>query len=125
MEKTLPRKQNKELVPYAKELRKNMTREEKHLWYDFLKSYSVKFTRQKVFGNYIADFYSSEANMIIELDGSQHHSLERKDYDEKRTAFFNEYGVIVLRINNSEVNRNFDDVCKYIDGLVKTRIRNK
>ena len=102
-----------------------MTKEEKHLWYDFLKSYSVKFTRQKVFGNYIADFYSSEANMIIELDGSQHHSLEREDYDEKRTAFFNEYGVIVLRINNSEVNRNFDDVCKYIDGLVKTRNRNK
>ena len=121
----LARKHNKFLVPFAKELRKNMTKEEKHLWYDFLRTHPVKFIRQKVFGNYIADFYSAEAQLIIELDGSQHHTIESEEYDEKRTLFFNEYGVTVLRINNSDINRNFNEVCKYIDGLIKTRINSK
>ena len=61
--------------------------------------------------------------MVIELDGSQHHTFEGKEHDKKRAEFFNEYGVIVLRINNIEVTRNFKDVCKYIDALVKTRIK--
>ena len=66
-------KYNKQLVPLAKQLRKEMTREERHLWYDFLRSYPVRFSRQKVLGKYIADFYSAEAKLVIELDGSQHY----------------------------------------------------
>ena len=66
----MQRKQNKQLVPLAKQLRKDMTKEERHLWYDFLRTYPVRFSRQKVLGKYIADFYSAQAGLIIELDGS-------------------------------------------------------
>ena len=66
-------KHNKQLVPFAKQLRKEMTKEERHLWYDFLRTYPVRFSRQKVLGKYIADFYSAEAKLVIELEGSQHY----------------------------------------------------
>ena len=74
-------KHNKQLVPLAKHLRKEMTKEERHLWYDFLCSYPVRFSRQKVLGKYIADFYSAEAKLVIELDGSQHYEDENMDKD--------------------------------------------
>ena len=66
-------KYNKHLVPLAKQLRKEMTKEERHLWYDFLRTYPVRFSRQKVLGKYIADFYSAEARLVIEPDGSHHY----------------------------------------------------
>ena len=69
----MQRKHNKQIVPLAKELRKEMTKEERRLWYDFLRNYSVRFSRQKVLGKYIVDFYSAEAKLVIELDGSQHY----------------------------------------------------
>ena len=78
---------NKKLVDNARTLRKNMTPEERHLWYDFLRTYPVRFSRQKVLGRYIADFYCAEAKPIIELDGSGHYTEEGKQYDEERTAF--------------------------------------
>ena len=113
------RKHNKELVSNAKELRKNMTKEEKHLWYDFLRNYPVKFSRQKVLGKYIADFYSFEAKLVIELDGSGHYTEENKKYDAERTLFLEQYGLSVIRIPNTEIHNNFRGVCEYIDGLVK------
>ena len=78
-------KHHKTIVPTAKMLRKNMTREEKHLWYDFLRTYAVRFSRQKVLGKYIADFYCAEAKLVIELDGSQHFTEDGKQYDAERT----------------------------------------
>ena len=113
------RKHNKSLVPVAKTLRKNMTKEEKHLWYDFLRIYPVRFTRQKVLGKYIVDFYSAEAQLVIELDGSGHYTDEGIEYDAERTAFLEKYGLSVIRIPNSEVNLNFAGVCEYIDSVVK------
>ena len=115
-------KHNKNLVPNAKELRKNMTKEEKRLWYDFLRAYHVKFLRQKVLGQYIADFYCAKAKLIIELDGSGHYTAEAKLYDAERTAFLEEYGLQVIRIQNIEVNHNFYGVCEYIDKIVKERM---
>ena len=70
----MERKHNPKLTENAKELRRNMTKEEKHLWYDFLKTYPVRFLRQKVIDDYIADFYCHKARLIIELDGSQHYT---------------------------------------------------
>ena len=119
----MDRKQNKKLVSFARGLRKNMTKEEKHLWYDFLKNYDVKFNRQKVLGRYIADFYSAELKLVIELDGSQHYDPEAKLYDEERTEFFNGYDIEVVRINNLEITRNFRGVCLYIDKIVKRRMK--
>ena len=112
-------KHNKQLVPLAKQLRKEMTKEERHLWYDFLRSYPVRFSRQKVLGKYIADFYSAEAKIVIELDGSQHYENRNVENDTVRTAFLEGYGLTVIRIPNNEVNRNFQGVCAYIDASVK------
>ena len=112
-------KHNKQLVPLAKQLRKEMTKEERHLWYDFLRTYSVRFSRQKVLGNYIADFYSAEARLVIELDGSQHYEDGNTQKDAERTAFLENYGLTVIRIPNNEVTKNFQHVCEYIDTAVR------
>ena len=108
-------KHNKSLVSNARNLRKNMTKEERHLWYDFLRSYPVKFLRQKILGMYIVDFYCAEAKLIVELDGSQHYEDKGMEYDIGRTAYLEQYGVRVLRIPNNEVNQNFSGVCTCID----------
>ena len=112
-------KHNKQLIPLAKQLRKEMTKEELHLWYDFLRTYPVRFSRQKVLGKYIADFYSAEAKLVIELDGSQHYEDGNMEKDTERTTFLEGYGLTVIRIPNNEVNRNFQGVCEYIDAAVK------
>ena len=112
-------KHNKTLVPNAKNLRKNLTKEERRLWYDYLRTYPVKFLRQKIIGKYIVDFYCAKAKLIVELDGSQHYEEKGMEYDAERTAFLEQYGFRVLRIPNSEVNKNFSGVCEYIDFAVK------
>ena len=114
---------NKELLPAARELRKNMTREEKHLWYDFLRSYPVKIRKQHVLGKYIADFYCASAKLIIELDGSQHYEPQAEIRDRVRTEFLEEFGLTVIRIPNNEVNRNFSGVCEYLELAIKERLK--
>lgn len=112
-------KHNKELTPLAKQLRSEMTKEERHLWYDFLRTYPIRFSRQKVLGRYIVDFYSAKAKLVIELDGSQHYETDQVEKDAERTAFLNGYGLQVIRIPNHEVNENFEGVCAYIDAVVR------
>ena len=118
-------KHNKQLVPFAKQLRKEMTKEERHLWYDFLRTYLVRFSRQKVLGKYIADFYSAEAELVIELDGSQHYEDDNLEKDAERTAFLEGYGLTMIRIPNNEVSRNFRGVCEYIDIAVRQSLSQK
>ena len=112
-------KHNKDLVPLAKALRKNMTKEERHLWYDFLRNHPLRFIRQKAIGNYIVDFYCAKANIIIELDGSQHYEPAEIEKDKERTTFLEGYGLTVIRIPNNAVNENFRGVCEYIDLAVQ------
>ena len=119
------RKHNPELTAAAKILRKNMTKEERHLWYDFLRSYPVRFSRQKILGKYIADFYSAQAKLIIELDGSQHYEDGNAEKDAERTAFLEGYRLTVIRIPNNEVSKNFRGVCEYIDAAVKQSLSQK
>ena len=118
-------KQNKPLVPFAKQLRTEMTKEERHLWYDFLRTYPIRFSRQKILGKYIADFYSAEAKLIVELDGSQHYDEGNAEKDTQRTAFLEGYGLTVIRIPNNEVSKNFRGVCEYIDAAVKQSLSQK
>ncbi len=118
----MERKYNKEIVPFAKELRKNMTKEERHLWYDFLRRYPIKFTRQKVLGKYIADFYCAKAKVVIELDGSQHYEDKGMANDEKRTEYLETFGIKVIRISNLDVLKNFEGVCAHIDNTVKQSV---
>ena len=113
------RKHNPKLTNNAKVLRKNMTKEERHLWYDFLRSYPIRFLRQKVIDNYIVDFYCHEARLIIELDGSQHYEDKGLINDKIRTEKIESRELTVIRIPNNEVNQNFRGVCEYIDLVVK------
>ncbi|MBR3952763.1 MAG: DUF559 domain-containing protein [Oscillospiraceae bacterium] len=119
----MERKHNPKLTENAKELRKNMTKEEKHLWYDFLKSYSVPFLRQKVIDNYIADFYCHRARLIVELDGSQHYKIIGLLKDKIRTERIEKRNLTVIRIPNSEINHNFEGVCRFIDEFVNESLR--
>ena len=112
-------KHNKSLVPFAKQLRKEMTKEERHLWYDFLRDYPVRFSRQKVLGKYIADFYCAKAGLVIELDGSQHFEDGNIVKDAERTAFLEGYRLRVIRIPNNEIFTHFESVCNYIDAAVQ------
>ena len=95
-----------------------MTKEERHLWYDFLRYYPVKFLRQKILGRYIADFYCAKVNLVIELDGSGHYTEIGIEKDNERTNYLEKYGITVVRIPNNEVNQNFRGVCEYIDNFV-------
>lgn len=113
---------NPNLRDKSHELRKNMTPEEKHLWYDFLNSYEVSFRRQSVIGNYIVDFYCRKANLAIEIDGAQHYTPDSLEYDKKRTEYLESCGIKVLRFLNKDINCNFTNSCAYIDQIVKQRL---
>ena len=91
-----------------------MTKEERHLWYDFLKGLPFTVHRQKVMGNYIVDFYIASANLVIELDGSQHYEEKGINKDVQREIYLEREGLRVLRYANSDVNTNFDGVCQDI-----------
>ncbi len=102
------------ILHHAREMRHAMTRQERHLWFDFLQSLPQTVRRQKVFGSYIADFYIASHKLVIELDGSQHFEDAGKDYDERRDAYLKSLGLTVLRYANSDVDRNFRGVCEDI-----------
>ncbi|MDO4493347.1 MAG: DUF559 domain-containing protein [Clostridia bacterium] len=109
---------NPRLTANAQTLRKQQTPEERKLWYGFLRRHRVKFTRQKVLGRYIADFYAPQLKLAVELDGSQHYEAEGLRKDAERTAFLNGCGIRVVRIANCDVNKNFGGVCAYLDKIV-------
>ena len=113
---------DEKMLRNSQNLRKNMTKEERHLWYDFLKIYPIQFKRQVPIGSYIVDFYCDKAKLILELDGSQHCEPEAMEYDRKRTAFLEEKGLYVLRLSNLDVMRNFRGVCEAVDMTVKSRL---
>ena len=106
---------NANLTDCSQKLRRGMTKEEKHLWYDFLKTLPITINRQKVVGRYILDFYCATKKIAIELDGSQHFEKDGREKDEERDAFLNENGIQVLRYSNYDLNYNFEGVCKDIE----------
>ena len=101
---------NKDLVKNSKELRKNMTKEEKHLWYDFLKRLPYNVRRQHNIENYIVDFYIAEKKIVIEIDGIQHLSREHVASDKQRDAALALWNIKVLRYSNESIRNNFNDV---------------
>ncbi len=114
---------NKKNISLAKDLRKNATPQEDHLWYDFLSKYGVRFQRQKAIDNFIADFYCHKAKLIIEIDGAQHHTKEGSQKDEIRTEILERYDLKVIRFTNRQIDTNFRAVCKYIDAAVVASLR--
>jgi very-short-patch-repair endonuclease len=113
---------NKNLLETSKILRKNMTKQEKHLWYDFLNQYPIRWYRQRIIESFIVDFYCATAKLVVELDGSQHYEKEAMEYDEFRTEIINKYDIEVLRFSNCDVDNNFEGVCAMIDKAVKERL---
>ena len=115
---------NNKLLNIAKVLRRNMTKQEKHLWYDFLQTYPIKIYKQRIIDNFIVDFYCHKARIVIELDGSQHYSEQGQVNDEYRSAILKNYGLEILRFSNKDINENFEGVCFMIDKTIKERIEN-
>lgn len=110
---------NRNNIPLAKQLRKNMTPWERKLWYEFLRSYPIRFQRQKAIGPYIADFYCAKAQLIVALDGGGHYTTEQQTADALRTAALARLNTSVIRICNTDIDHRFQDVCAYIDQAVK------
>ncbi|MBE6920423.1 MAG: endonuclease domain-containing protein [Ruminococcaceae bacterium] len=105
---------NPKLTNNAKSLRKGMTKEERHLWYDFLKALPVTVHRQKVIGSYIVDFYIAKQKLVIELDGSQHYEADGVKKDIERDDYLQSQGLTILRYSNADINLRFQDVCRDI-----------
>ncbi len=113
---------NKNNIPLAKTLRKNMTPWERKLWHLFLKTYPIRFQRQKAIGNYIADFYCAKAQLVIELDGGGHYTESQQIADNERSYQLENMGLTVLRFCNTDVEYRFRDVCEQIDVVVKNSL---
>ena len=114
---------NKRNITLAKNLRKNATPQENHLWYDFLSKYKVRFQRQKAIGDFRADFYCHQAKLVIEVDGAQHSTLQGRKKDEFRTEVLGGYNLRVVRFTNLQIDTNFNAVCDYIDAVVRASLR--
>ena len=114
---------NSNLTSKVQSLRRNLTKEERRLWYEYLHSYPFRFRRQVAFGNYILDFYCAAAKLAVELDGSQHYDPVQQEYDARRTAYLNGLGIHVLRFSNLDVLQNLRGVCQMIDITVSNRIK--
>ena len=103
------------LTPRARELRSDMTPQERKLWYLFLRTHPFHFRRQQPFGPYIADFYCASSKLVIELDGSGHFQPEGMEYDRWRDAFMTGQGFRVLRFTNAQIDNEFAAVCTAIE----------
>ena len=114
--------QNKALTKRSQELRKNQTKEENLLWYNFLRRYPHQFRRQYKIGNYIVDFCCHKAKLVIELDGSQHYNPQQIQRDNLRTRYLESKGLKVLRFSNLDVMRQLKYVCEHIDLAVQEQI---
>ena len=99
----------------ARKLRREMTRQERHLWYDFLRNHKVKFYKQKPYGPYILDFYCPSRSLAIELDGSQHYEVDGMEKDETRNEYLAHKGVRTLRFSDTDIDKNFEGVCSAIE----------
>ena len=110
------------LLTNARNLRKEMTRQERHIWYDFLRMYPVKFYKQRPIDHYIVDFYCAKAKLVIELDGSQHYMVDGMEYDVIRTEILEKYGLYVLRISNRDIDIDFAGVCQMIEIYIQSKV---
>jgi len=109
---------NPKLITRAQELRKNMTKAERHLWYDYLRHLAVRVHRQRPIHHFIVDFYCPALKLVIEIDGETHSTETAKAYDLERTQILEGYGLQVIRFNNQEVLNSFQGVCEKIGGLI-------
>jgi very-short-patch-repair endonuclease len=115
-------------IPYRRDLkrrsqslRRDPSPAERKLWYEFLRTLSVKFTRQKPLGHYIADFYCASRMLVVELDGDSHYNDRAQRYDAFRTSELGAQGIQVVRVTNADVMQNFEGVCAMILRILDTK----
>ena len=111
------------LKNFSHKMRRNMTKEERHLWFDFFRGYPIRVKRQVIIGKYIVDFCCERAQVIIELDGGQHYETENKKADAERTRQLERLGFLVLRYSNLDVMQNFSGVTEDIDRVIRERMK--
>ena len=116
----MPIPKNNSMLDRAKALRRDMTPQERKLWFLFLRKYPIKFYKQRIIGSYIVDFYCASSKHIVELDGARHYTDQGKAYDEERSAFLRSCGLRILRFSNSQIDHGFASVCS----AIKTAIEN-
>ena len=109
---------NPQLVERAKTLRKNMTKAEKKLWYDYLRTFQFRVHRQRPIDNFIVDFYCPNLSLVIEVDGESHSTDLAQNYDRERTQILEGYGLTIIRFTNQEVLNDFEGVCATIEELI-------
>lgn len=109
---------NRNLVQRARELRKNMTKAERKLWYEYLRKFPLRIHRQRPIHHFIVDFYCPKLKLVIEIDGESHSSRQAQEYDAARTAKLESYELRVIRFTNEEVLKNFESVCDFIAGEI-------
>ena len=114
-----PVKKNNRMLDHDRKLRREMTPQERKLWYCFLRKYPVKIYKQRIIDSFIADFYCVSARLVIEVDGSQHYTEEGQAYDADRTKCLEKYGLKVIRFSDGEIDREFSDVCTEIDRNIR------
>ena len=110
-------------LDFARRLRREMTPQERHLWYDFLRDAPAKFYKQKPLGSYVLDFYCPSLALALEIDGSQHYENEGMQSDKERTAHLEKRGITVLRFSNADVDERFSAVCEAILQAIEERKR--
>ena len=118
----MPVLKNNRMLDRAKELRRNMTPQERKLWYMFLRDYPVKIYKQRIIDSFIVDFYCAKAKLVIELDGSQHYTSQGLAYDRERSEMFQKYHLQVIRFTNLEVDQQFQAVCEMIHKTIQERL---
>lgn len=98
------------LIEFARSMCHEQTEPEKRLWFQLRakRFEGTKFRRQNVVGNYIADFYSRTAKLIIEIDGDSHAFSQA--YDRVREVYFGKLGFKVIRFTNADVMANMEGV---------------
>ena len=114
---------NYKMLEVARRLRREMTPQERKLWYRFLRKYPVKIYKQRIIESFIVDFYCADARLVIEADGSQHYTEQGRCYDHERSMILEAYGLKVLRFSNRDIDRLFGSVCEQIHQEIQERIK--
>ncbi len=121
--KQLTVNKNYKMLDTARKLRREMTPQERKLWYLFLRKYPVKIYKQRIIESFIVDFYCAEARLVIEADGSQHFTEQGQCYDHERSRIIEQYGLKVLRFSNRDIDYSFESVCEQIHNEIQERLK--
>jgi very-short-patch-repair endonuclease len=101
-------------------LRCDSTPAEQILW-DKLRNRQInglKFFRQYGIGGYIVDFYCPKKRLVIELDGKQHFTAPKREYDLDRQQFMECMGIVTIRFKNREIENKIEDVLRSIEKIL-------